>query len=90
MEALVSGDAVTVDDVLFRRSFAGSAGEVTPELLGRAVAAWRVRWGRSVAEAEAETVRLEGLLDARAAVLAAWPGSDFPPRGGVAMVHPVR
>jgi hypothetical protein len=70
--AFAEEDAVRLEDVFLRRTTLGHRGAVDPALLKRAEQLWRLRWGKSEAEARAEAEAFQDLLAPRRAALAAW------------------
>jgi glycerol-3-phosphate dehydrogenase len=70
--AFAEEDAVRLEDVFLRRTSLGHRGLVDGGLLRLAANLWRLRWGKSEAEAEAECQAFRDLQDRRLASLAAW------------------
>jgi len=71
-------DAVTPEDVLFRRTFWGHCGEVDKTRLAAVIEGWIRRWDLPASTAVAETERIRNLLARRNDVLAPW-GEESPP-----------
>ncbi|HET9232836.1 MAG TPA: glycerol-3-phosphate dehydrogenase/oxidase [Candidatus Eisenbacteria bacterium] len=70
--AFAEEDAVRLEDVFLRRTRLGHLGALDPELLTRALHLWRLRWGKSEAEAEEEKDAYLELQARRLGPLAHW------------------
>jgi glycerol-3-phosphate dehydrogenase len=70
--AFAEEDAVRLEDVFLRRTHLGHLGPIDPNLMKRVLHLWRLRWGKSDRDAEAELEAFQNLQERRLAPLTAW------------------
>jgi glycerol-3-phosphate dehydrogenase len=70
--AFAEEDAVRLEDVFLRRTHLGHLGPIDSNLMKQVLQLWRLRWGKSDRDAEAEREAFLDLQERRLAALAAW------------------